>query len=71
LYNFYIIRFNYDRGLFGFVLLYSNEFGCSILIDQRSYEDASLDICVKNLDDEIRLRIPDKYLEKYDKVDRY
>jgi hypothetical protein len=64
LYNYYILKFTYDRGLFGCSICYGS---VSVPIDnsQKWYDKADLDIFCAELDEQIRLRIPDKYLAHY------
>lgn len=65
LYNFYNIILNYDRGRFGCAILYSESRGAGLPNSQQWYDKADLDIFVRELDEEIRLGIPDKYLKHY------
>lgn len=64
-YNFYNIILNYERGSFGCAIRGGNNIGIALPNSQKWYEQADLDVFVKELDKEIRLRIPDKYLEHY------
>lgn len=65
LYNFYNIILNYDRGRFGCAILYCESKGVGLPNSQQWYDKDDLDISVRELDEEIRLRIPDKYLKHY------
>ncbi len=65
LYNFYNIILNYERGRFGCAIIFSEKYGISLPNSQKWYEKADLSIFVKEMDEQIRLRIPDKYLEQY------
>jgi hypothetical protein len=64
IYNFYIVRFCYDRGCIGFSICLNN---IQIPLDnsQKWYDKADLDIFCAELDEQIRLRIPDKYLAHF------
>ena len=65
LYNFYNIILNYERDSFGCAIIHSDKHGVSLPNSQKLYEKAELDIFVKELDEEIRLLIPDKFLQHY------
>ena len=64
IYNFYHIFLNYDRGCFGCAISYGGK-GIPLKNSQKWYEEADLNIFVAELDKEIRLRIPNKFLEYY------
>lgn len=62
-YEFVPVIFNYDRGFFAFAVDYGSR---SVLIEPRGEEWASFDEfdrVLQQLDNELRLRIPDKYLD--------
>lgn len=65
LYNFYNIILNYERGRFGCAIIFSEKNGISLPNSQKWYDKADLYIFAKELDMQIRLRIPDKYLEQF------
>lgn len=62
-YDFLPVIFNYDRGFFAFAVDYGSR---SVLISPTGGEWApfdEFDFVLQQLDGELRLRIPDKYLE--------
>lgn len=61
-YNYYVIKLNYDRGRFGCCIAMS---GMDIGLDnsQKWYDEADMNIFCQELEKEIELRIPDKFLE--------
>ncbi|MFX3617469.1 MAG: hypothetical protein ACE3JK_08065 [Sporolactobacillus sp.] len=65
MYKFFIIVLNYDRGRFGCSITNGSHF---IALDssQKWYDKADMDIFLKELKEQIELRIPDKFLEHYD-----
>ncbi|MEG0315173.1 MAG: hypothetical protein RR646_07950 [Erysipelotrichaceae bacterium] len=65
LYNFYNIILNYERGRFGCAIIFSEKNGISLSNSQKWYDKADLNIFAKELDMQVRLRIPDKYLKQY------
>ena len=64
LYNYYNLAFNYDRGRIGFVIL-DNHDGFGLKNSQPWFDKADLDVLFKELDEMVRIRIPDKYLAYY------
>lgn len=65
LYNYFIIGFGYDRGSIGCGIV-QDEYSVDVKISQGWYShDESLQTFLKELDEQVRLRIPDKYLEYY------
>lgn len=65
IYNYFVIKLNYDRGRFGCSIIFG-EAGLSIDISQKWYDQADLRTFCKELDDQVRLRIPDKYLNSFE-----
>jgi len=64
LYNYYNIIFNYDRGKTGFTILNGQDV-IGLNNSQTWFDEADLDVLCKELDEKVRLRIPDKYLAYY------
>jgi len=64
LYNYYNLIFNYDRGSIGFAIL-NGQNGIGLKNSQPWFDKADLDVLCKELDQKVRLRIPDKYLAYY------
>ena len=64
LYNYYNLAFKYERGKIGFVIL-DNHDGISLKNSQTWLDKADLNVLCKELDEMVRLRIPDKYLAYY------
>ncbi|MEG0314850.1 MAG: hypothetical protein RR646_06285 [Erysipelotrichaceae bacterium] len=62
-YNYFPISMNYDNGRFGCCIVYE-ERGVSLENSQKWWENADFQIFLDELQQEIELRIPDKYLEK-------
>ena len=61
-YNYFIIRLNYDRGRFG-CCISAGEYGLSLENSQKWWDTADFDIFFDDLERELELRIPDKFLE--------
>ncbi|WIW70885.1 hypothetical protein [Anaerosinus gibii] len=64
LYNYFPIILNYDRGSFGCAISYGEQ-GIALENSQRWYDEADMNVFVKELDEQIKLRIPDKFLDYY------
>ncbi|TGA98739.1 hypothetical protein E4665_07765 [Sporolactobacillus shoreae] len=64
MYKFFNIVLNYDRGRFGCSIINGSRF---ITLDnsQKWYDKADMDIFLKELEEQLKLRIPDKFLEHY------
>lgn len=60
-YNYFIIRVNYDNGRFGCCILQGNGF-IGLKNSQMWWETADFDIFFSELDEELKIRIPDKFL---------
>lgn len=54
---------NYDRGRFGCAIIKSDKYGVGLSNSEKWWDTANLNIFVKKLDEEVKLRIPDKYLK--------
>ncbi|MFF8186668.1 hypothetical protein ACF044_05350 [Microbacterium sp. NPDC016588] len=61
-YAFFPMRFNFDRGAFGFSIVYGGR-GVSVAPVKGWPEFTDLALIAAELDREIRLRIPEKFLE--------
>ena len=64
LYNYFCMRFNYDRGHFGSCIV-NGENAISIQTEIEWDDECDYIKYWKAVKDDIRLRIPDKYLEKH------
>lgn len=62
MYNYFNVILNYDRGSFGCVIVNGNA-GFEIENSQKWYDTADMDIFLKELKEQLELRIPDKFLE--------
>ena len=63
-YNYFPIIFNYDRGSFGCSISNGGE-GVELKSSQTWYDKADINVFLKELQQQIELRIPDKFLEFY------
>lgn len=63
-YNYFVLVFNYDRGHFGCNIAYGND---AIALSNGIEWDNGSDFAMfwKKIDEQIRLRIPDKYLQAH------
>jgi hypothetical protein len=61
-YDYFIIIFNYDRGRFGCSIKYGSG-GISLKNSQKWYDEADMNTFFKELEQQIELRIPDKFLK--------
>ncbi len=66
LYNYFTVGLNYDRGKFGCHIV-NGKWGVALNNSQerRDLERADIDLFIREIDEQVRLRIPDKYLEYY------
>lgn len=64
IYNYFVLVFNYDRGHFGCNIVCGND---AIALTNTIEWDDGCDFTVfwKEIDEQVRLRIPDKYLQAY------
>ena len=62
-YNYFIVLFNYDRGIIGCSIEYGKESFIGLENSQEWYEKADFDVFCKELQEQLELRIPDKFLE--------
>ena len=63
-YKYFNLIFNYDRGHFGCAISHGG-YGISLDKSQRFFDEADPDIFLKELQEQLELRIPDKFLEHY------
>lgn len=61
-YNYFIIYLNYDRGRFGCAIEQGDK-GIGLKNSQKWYDKTDMNIFLKELEEQIELRIPDKFLE--------
>lgn len=61
-YSYFPIRMNYDKGRFGCCIVFGNK-GIVLENSQKWWEEADFDAFLNGLQQEIELRIPDKFLE--------
>ncbi|BAC15324.1 hypothetical protein [Oceanobacillus iheyensis HTE831] len=62
MYNYFNVIFNYDRGRMGCVLV-NGEYGIGLYNSQKWYDQADMNLFCKELQEQVELRIPDKFLE--------
>ena len=65
LYNYYNLVLKYNRGKIEFVILVNKYDGISLKISQTWLDKADLNVLCKELDEMVRIRIPDTYLAYY------
>ena len=63
-YDYFPIRLNYERGRFGCCILYG-ERTVALSNSQQWWEEADFDVFFKELERELKLRIPDKFLKAH------
>lgn len=61
-YNYFIITFSYNRGSIG-CSISQGKYGLNLETSQKWYDQVDMDIFLKELEQQIELRIPDKFLE--------
>mgnify|MGYP007095676004 FL=1 len=61
-YDYFVMRLNYDRGMFGCCIC-EGKFGIGLNSSQQNWNTADFDIFFDDLERELELRIPDKFLE--------
>lgn len=64
IYNYFVLVFNYDRGHFGCNIVCGDD-AIALPNDIEWDNDCDFAAFWKNVDEQIRLRIPDKYLQAY------
>lgn len=62
-YDYFIVLFNYDRGVIGCSIQYGENSFIGLKNSQKWYEKADFDVFCKELQEQLELRIPDKFLE--------
>jgi hypothetical protein len=62
-YDYFIVLFNYDRGVIGCSIQYGERTFIGLENSQKWYEKADFDIFCKELQEQLELRIPNKFLE--------
>ena len=62
--DYFVLVFNYDRGHFGCNIVYGND-AIALLNSIEWDDDCDFTIFWKEIDEQIRLRIPDKYLQAH------
>lgn len=62
-YDYFIVLFNYDKGVIGCSIQYGENSFISLENSQKWYEKADFDVFCKELKKQLELRIPDKFLE--------
>ena|SRR5690625_4062476 len=61
-YNYFYINFSYNRGSIG-CSISSGKYGIDLDNSQKWYDQADMNIFFKELEQQLELRIPDKFLE--------
>ena len=64
IYNYFVLVFNYDRGHFGCSIVYGND-AIALSNSMEWDDDCEFTIFWKEIDEQIKLRIPDKYLQAH------
>ena len=62
MYNYFNVILNYDRGAFGCAIV-AGDMGIGLDSSQKWYDKADMNIFLKELQQQLELRIPDKFLE--------
>ena len=62
-YNYFIVLFTYDIGLIGCSIQYGEKSFIGLENSQEWYGKADFDVFCKELQEQLELRIPDKFLE--------
>lgn len=61
-YDYFPIRLNYEKGRFGCCIMYGDK-EIGLENSQKWWDEANFDVFFKELQDEIELRIPEKFLK--------
>ena len=64
MYKYYNVILNYDRGAFGCAII-NGDLGIDLENSQEWYDKADMNIFCQELEKQLELRIPDKFLEHY------
>lgn len=63
-YGYFPIRMNYDKGRFGCCIVFGDK-GIPLENSQKWWDEADFDLFFKELQEELELRIPDKFLKAH------
>lgn len=63
-YNFYYIRVSYDIGILGCCIINGNNAAMEIESSQKRWKTVNYDVFLQEMQEELELRIPDKFLKK-------
>lgn len=63
-YQYFLVRFNFDRGRFGCSIINGN-YGFPLESSEKWFEEANLDKFFSDIKFELEVRIPDKFLARY------
>lgn len=63
-YSYFVIRLNYDKGRFGCNILFGEKM-IALNNSQEWWDEADFDVFFMELQKELELRIPDKYLQAH------
>ena len=63
-YNYFVIRLNYDKGRFGCNIIFGEKL-IALNNSQEWWDEADFDVFFMELQKELELRIPDKYLQAH------
>lgn len=64
-YNYFRVLIRYERGFFGCCLKYGEHVYIDLTNSQKWYDNIDMDKFLEELQQELELRIPDKYLEAH------
>lgn len=62
MYKYFNVILNYDRGAYGCAII-NGDLGIDLENSQQWYDTADMDVFLQELEQQIELRIPDKFLE--------
>src|SRR5699024_4322503 len=62
MYNYFNVILNYDRGAFGCAII-TGDVGIRLDSSQKWYDKADMNVFLQELQQQLELRIPDKFLE--------
>ncbi len=63
-YKYFNVRLNFDRGRFGCSII-NGKYGVRLESSEKRFEEADLDKFFSDIKTELEVRIPDKYLARY------
>ncbi len=61
-YNYFPIRMNYEKGRFGCCIFFGNQ-SIGLANSQKWWDEADINIFLRELKEELEIRIPDKFLK--------